>query len=267
MNVTFDINELKNVINDAVESKLGAIHEEIENLSEKVSKDLKINYLSTMARALEREATQVVNGFECAYDVKSGMSCKSEVKRKIANYTHSLAVGDIANALTVIEKLHSDAKTNAYNDDKAQGCNRDWKEVNRFVSRHKELVKDLAASMTPNSVPADLGELEFDPSLLYTQIIFPFSHELRIKIIHTLKNGSKRFTALKNDLGVKNTGLLVHHLKPLTQAKIVVQDHRKQYSLSEKGYLVDRYLSQLSSALQPNEPIISMLQPMVVLQD
>ena len=98
-------------------------------------------------------------------------------------------------------------------------------------------------------------------------MIFPFSHPLRIQILHTLKSGSKRFTSLKNELNVKNTGLLVHHLKPLTDCNLVFQDHRKQYSLSEKGFIVVRYFAQLVAAMHPETPITISMQPLVVLQD
>ncbi len=267
MSVTIEIDDLKKIIKEAVDEQIRPMQEEFDNLATQINKDMKINYLSTMARALEREANQVIQAFECSYDVKSGQSCKSSIKSRIANYSQSLAVGDVANSLTIITQLHNDAKRNAFDSSRTANCNRDWKEISKIVSRHKEIVKDLSASITPNSIPSDLGELEFDPQSLFSEVIFPFSHILRIQIIHALKSGSKRFTALKNELHVKNTGLLVHHLKPLTEAGLVVQDHRKQYSLSEKGYTVIRYLSQLNDALTPKEPLISMIQPLVVLHD
>lgn len=267
MSVTLDAEDLKKIISASIKEQMGPIKEELDLLSSQINKDIKINYLSTMARALEREADQLVKNFECSYDVQTGQDCKSSIKAKVANYTQSLAVGDIANSLTIITQLHNSAKKNAFDSSRSSNCNRDWKEVSKIVSRHKEIVKDLSATITPNNVPTDLGELDFDPETLFEQVIFPFAHILRIQIIYSLKNGSKRFTALKNELEVKNTGLLVHHLKPLTEAKLVTQDHRKQYSLTEKGYLVVRYFSQLSEAIKPNETMISMIQPLVVLQE
>jgi predicted transcriptional regulator len=82
-----------------------------------------------------------------------------------------------------------------------------------------------------------------------------------------LKSGSKRFTTLKNELNVKNTGLLVHHLKPLTAASLVVQDHRKQYSLSDKGFIIARYFAQITAAMHPETPATVKVQPLVVLND
>lgn len=267
MSITIDIDDLKSIIKEAIDEKVKPMQEEFDNLSNQINKDMKINYLSTMARALEREANQVIQAFECSYDVQTGQSCKSSIKSRIANYSQSLAVGDVANSLTIITQLHNDAKKNAFDSSRSANCNRDWKEISKIVSRHKEIVKDLSSTLTPNQIPSDLGELDFDPQSLFDGVIFPFSHILRLQIMHSLKSGSKRFTTLKNELDVKNTGLLVHHLKPLTEAKLVQQDHRKQYSLSEKGYLIIRYLSQLSDALNPSEPIVSMVQPLVVLQE
>ncbi|MCY3413265.1 MAG: hypothetical protein INQ03_16615 [Candidatus Heimdallarchaeota archaeon] len=267
MSINIDKEEFRKIINDTIKEQMAPLREEIDTLASRINNDIKINYLSTMARALEREANQLIQTFECSYDVQTGQSCKSDIKTKIANYTQSLAVGDVANSLTQITRLHNEAKKKAFDSSRTANCNRDWKQVSQIVSRHKEIVKDLSTSLSTNNAPSDLGELEFEPQNIFDEIIFPFSHILRIQIIHTLKNGPKRFTALKNELEVKNTGLLVHHLKPLTEAKLIIQDHRKQYTLSEKGYMVVRYLSQLADALSPKEPIVSMVQPLVVLQD
>ena len=88
---------------------------------------------------------------------------------------------------------------------------------------------------------------------MYDEIVFPLSHSLRIKIIHQLKSGTKRFTNLKNELKVKNTGLLVHHLKPLIEANIVQQDFQKRYQLTDKGLMIVKHFSKIFTGMHPED--------------
>lgn len=258
--------DIKQVIRDSMEEYMTPLREEIEQLSKSINKDIKMNYLSTISRVLEKEAEDMVSNFTCAFDISTGLECKSNIKERISKYIQALAMGDIPNAMSEINQLEKNAKNNAYDPDRAGQCAHDWKAVVRIVKRHKDIMKELSSTYSTSNVPADVGEFNFDTEKLYTDVIFPFSHPLRIKIVHSLMEGGKRFTTLKNELNVKNTGLLVHHLKPLTEANLVIQDHRKQYSLSEKGYTVVRYFSQLTAAFEPMDVNITML-PLVVLKD
>ncbi len=258
--------DIKQVIRDSMVEYVQPLRDEIELLSKSINKDIKMNYLVTISRVLEKEAEDMVSNFNCAFDISTGLECKSSIKDKISKYIQALAMGDIPNAISEINQLEKNAKNNAYDPDRAGQCAHDWKSVVRIVKRHKEIMKELSSTYSTSSVPADVGEFEFDTDKLYSDVIFPFSHPLRIQLVHSLMEGGKRFTTLKNELNVKNTGLLVHHLKPLTEANLVIQDHRKQYSLSEKGYIVVRYFSQLTSALEPMDINVTM-QPLVVLRD
>ncbi len=258
--------DIKALLKESIEELIQPLKEEIEKLSKSVNHDIKINYLSTISRVLAKEAEETINSFTCAYDINTGLECKSLIKETIANYTSALAVGDIANALNEIKDMEKIARQNAFDPNRSPKCNNDWRTINKILSRHKEIIHEISANFTHSKVPNDISELDFDPETLYKDIIFPFSHPIRLQIMYALKSGSKRFTLLKNELNVKNTGLLVHHLKPLTESGYVIQDHRKQYSLSEKGYTIIRYFSQLQDIFKPEEFEITM-QPFVVLRE
>lgn len=267
MDILASKSELKQIIQDALDKQLIPLKEEMENLNISINRDMKLNYLNSIAKLLEREAIETIKNFSCSYHVTTDKACKNLLGDYIRQYTEALSMGDLASAFTILSEFENIAKENSKDVDKMSNCNKDWATVTRILKRHREVAKDISALFSARQVPSDIGELDFSPDELYTEVIFPFSHPLRIKIIHTLKSGSKRFTALKNELNVKNTGLLVHHLKPLTEGNLVIQDHRKQYSLSDKGFLVAKYFAQLSASLHPETPITVTMQPLVVLRD
>ncbi|MHA2097573.1 MAG: hypothetical protein ACW99A_02720 [Candidatus Kariarchaeaceae archaeon] len=267
MDILASKSELKQIIQNAINEQLVPLREEVETLNITINRDLKLNYLNSIARLLEREAIETIEKFACSYHVTTDKTCKTLLRDYIKQYTEALSMGDLASAFSILSEFERVAIQNSKDVDKLANCNKDWEIVSSILKRHREVAKDISALFSAREVPSDIGELDFSPDELYEEVIFPFSHPLRIKIIHTLKSGSKRFTALKNELKVKNTGLLVHHLKPLTESNIVVQDHRKQYSLSDRGFLIVKYFAQLSASLHPETPITVTMQPLVVLSD
>ncbi|MHA2170083.1 MAG: hypothetical protein ACXAB7_09345 [Candidatus Kariarchaeaceae archaeon] len=260
-------NELIQLIQETVEKEIDPLKKEMEVLIESINRDLKLNYLNSIARFLEKEAIETIDNFNCSYHYSASVACKQSLEIYFSKYTQALAMGDMANAFSILKEFEELARENA-NDKKDGGnCHKDWGKITRVLSRHKDVAKDISALYMAREVPSDIGELDFSPEDIFEEVIFPFSHPLRIQIIHSLKSGSKRFTTLKNELNVKNTGLLVHHLKPLTAASLVVQDHRKQYSLSEKGFIIARYFAQITAAMHPETPATVKVQPLVVLND
>ncbi|MHA2252617.1 MAG: hypothetical protein ACXAD7_19800 [Candidatus Kariarchaeaceae archaeon] len=259
--------EIIKIISETLEKQIEPLKQEFNNLNETINRDLKLNYLNSIGRLLEREAIETVQNFKCSYHSSTGSTCKSLLKDYISKYTQALALGDMANAFTILQEFNQLALENTKDKDRNENCIGDWAKISQILNRHKEVAKDMSALFLAREIPADIGELDFSPDKIYEEVIFPFSHPLRIQIMHALKSGNKRFTTLKNELDVKNTGLLVHHLKPLTSSNLVMQDHRKQYSLSDKGFIVARYFAQLTAAMHPEDPITVTMQPLVVLQD
>ncbi|MHA2501307.1 MAG: ArsR/SmtB family transcription factor [Candidatus Kariarchaeaceae archaeon] len=252
--------DLKTLFEEVIEEKLGALESEIAGIKSTMT----AQYLSSIGRMLEREAKETIDDFACSYHPATEMNCKSSLKGWIAQYTNALSMGDLPEAFAVLSDFKEEAKKNVSDFDKGAHCKQDWKEIQKILNRHSDVAKDLSAQFTNRSVPADIGELDFSPEEMYEEVIFPLSHTLRLQIIHALKSGSKRFTALKDELDVKNTGLLVHHLKPLTEAGIIDQDFQKRYLLTDRGFKIARYFSQIAAAMHPQETTVTLgAQPSV----
>ena len=183
--------DIKKVIKDSIEEYVAPLKAEIEILSKSINKDIRMNYLSTIARVLDKEAEEIVGNFSCAYDITTGIECKSKIKESIAKYTQALAMGDIPNSLSEITSLERKAKKNAHDPDRSVICSNDWKEVVRITKRHKDVVKELSATYSATKVPGDIAEFEFNTEKLFSEVIFPFSHQLRIDIVHSLMSGAK----------------------------------------------------------------------------
>jgi DNA-binding HxlR family transcriptional regulator len=267
MDILSSKSELKHIITDAINELLLPLKEDVEQLNLTINRDLKLNYLNSIARLLKKEAIEKINNFSCSYHITTDTTCKSLLRDYINQYTEALAMGDLAGAYSILTKFEDMAIQNAKDSDKISNCNKDWKVVSSVLNRHREVAKEVSTLFSVGDVPSDLNKLEFSPEQVYEDIISPFSHPLRLKIVNKLKSGNMRFTDLKNELNVKNTGLLVHHLKPLTETNLVIQNHRKRYSLSDRGFLIVKYFAQLSKSLQPETPITVTLQPLVVLND
>ena len=241
--------DMKSILEEVIEEKMGALESEIAGIKTTMT----AQYLNSIGRLLEREAKDTIDSFACAYHPATEINCKSSLKGWISSYTNALSMGDLAEAFTVLNDFIEEAEHNVKDLDKGSHCKSDWKDILKILNRHKEVAKDLSAQFTNRKVPADIGELDFNPKEMYDEVVFPLSHTLRLQIIHALKSGSKRFTALKDELDVKNTGLLVHHLKPLTESGIIHQDFQKRYQLTDRGFMVARYFSQIAAAMHPED--------------
>jgi len=240
---------MKSILEDVMEEKIGALENEIAGIKSTMT----AQYLNSIGRLLEREAKDTIDNFACSYHPATETNCKNSLKKWISRYTNSLAMGDLAEAFSVLNDFKEEAERNIEDLDKGAHCKSDWKDILKILKRHKDVAKELSAQFTNRKVPADIGELDFNPDEMYDDVVFPLSHTLRLQIIHALKSGSRRFTALKDELEVKNTGLLVHHLKPLTESGIITQDFQKRYTLTDRGFMVARYFSQIAAALHPEE--------------
>jgi hypothetical protein len=267
MDILASKSELIHIIQNAISELLLPLKEEVEHLNITINRDLKLNYLNSIARLLKMEAIETFDKFSCSYHISTDITCKSLLRSYVNQYTDALAMADLAGAYSILTKFEDTAIQNANDLDKSSNCKKDWDVVSSLLNRHREVAREVSTLFSGREVPSDINNLEFSTKQVYDDIIFPFSHPLRLKIVNKLKSGNMRFTDLKNELNVKNTGLLVHHLKPLTETNLVIQDHRKQYSLSDRGFLIVKYFAQLSKSLKPETPITVTIQPLDVLND
>lgn len=262
--------ELRELISSTISDQIQPVVERsneleaaMEEMKLSINKDLKLNYLNSVARLLEKEAHELVDGFKCGYHPQTESQCKSWVKTHASMYASMLETGDIAQAFNVLEEFLKVAERNINDIDKNSRCMDDWQQIRKVLKRHHEFARDVGSLFMSSPVSSNLGEMEFDTELVHDEFILPLSHPLRIQILHALINTTKRFTTLKKELGVKNTGLLVHHLKPLTESDLVEQTYNKQYTLTDKGASIVRFLSQVTQSLLPLKPVKMNIQPLV----
>ena len=241
--------EIKSILEDVIDQKIGNLEKEVMGIKSTMT----AQYLSSIGRFMEMEAVETVDEFVCCFHEGVEANCKNSLRSWIKKYTNALAMGDLLEAFSVLESFLNKANKNIKDTEMGLACKSDWKNILKILNRHKEIARDISVQFSERNVPADIGEINFNPNEMYDEIVFPLSHSLRIQIIHQLKSGTKRFTNLKNELKIKNTGLLVHHLKPLIEANIVQQDFQKRYQLTDKGLMIVKHFSKIFTGMHPED--------------
>jgi DNA-binding HxlR family transcriptional regulator len=266
--------ELKKIISDTISSQLEPIinkstelENTIEEMKQSINKDLKFNYLNSVAKLLEKDVHGLIDSFKCGYHPQTESQCKTWVKQHASMYAGMLETGDISQAFNILEEFLKVAEKNITDIDKNSRCHNDWIHIRNTLKRHHEFAKDIGSLFMSTPMNTNLKDLEFDPDTVYDDFVLPLSHPLRIKILHSLMNSSKRFTTLKTELDVKNTGLLVHHLKPLSECELVTQTFKKEYMLTEKGISIIKFLTQINQSITPSKPVPIQIKPLVKEED
>jgi len=255
--------QIKVIMDEQLSEKLTPLKEEVDDLMDTYSKDIRLNYLNSVARLLEQEAHQLVDGFTCSYHPQTGSHCKTWVKDHVSMYANALELGDFPYAFSLLEEFLKISQNNTKDADKNSSCVKDWEKISTVLKRHYDFVKDIGSLFLKQPVPNTITDVEIQAEKLYESFVSPLSHPLRIKIISSLTRNSKRFTALKKELEVKNTGLLVHHLKPLTDTGIIAQYLKKEYYLTDFGHTVARLLAQAQTSFLPSTPIRVEMRPSI----
>jgi DNA-binding HxlR family transcriptional regulator len=251
--------DVENIVKETMTEQMEGLYSALNSVVTSVRRDFKLNYLNLIARSLEAEAKENINSFQCAFPHAQEKKCKNTVNTYISKYTRAIASGDIEGAFDVLDDLEDAADTIISKMDDTANCKSDWLSISKIVKRHKDIAQSHA-QFSSSSITPNLSDLDFDTEELYENFIFPMSHTLRIQIVHALVEGPKRFTELKDMLDVKNTGLLVHHLKPLTEAGFIAQDYKKEYNLTDRGVSVARELGKVSKLLNPERDVLPAIE-------
>ena len=199
--------------------------------------------------------TESVNSMSCSYQPDTEIHCKSWVVSNIKGYLDNLSMGNLAGAYIQLRQFLAQVKRNALDVERNIHCRSEWMHLLETLENHSDFIQEISTLFVPQKFMTNLEDSSFDPDFISSEFIVPLSHPLRIKIIYLLTQSSKRFTSLKDELGIKNTGLLVHHLKPLTDTDFVTQNYKKEYLLTDKGHLVARFLTQIDKSLRPENSI------------
>lgn len=248
----FDVLQSMNTNFSIIVERLDELDSRIENVSKSIDQDLKLNYLNSVVRFLEREAVDLIETMTCSYKPETEVHCKTWVSLNIKGYLDNLSMGNLTGAYVMLKQFLNQVKRNSTDVEKNIHCRSEWLQLMDTLENHMNFIQEISTLFVPKHVTETLDDETFDPDFVSEMFIVPLSHPLRIKIIHALMTSSKRFTALKKELEIKNTGLLVHHLKPLSDSGFVTQNYKKEYLLTERGHLIARFLSQIDASLRPN---------------
>ncbi len=249
---------------DLVLQQVNALTQKVADIQKTIDKDLRLTYVNSLSKFLRNEAEDMVERLSCGYHAKTELHCKNWISKNIRGYLQNLENGNLIDAKIFLESFLLEVKGNINDIDKNMHCREDWQTIYEILTRQLDLIKDVAILFTPAEEQLATRKYDFEPSFINEKFISPLSHPIRVKIIYTLKEAPRRFTVLKDELEIKNTGLLVHHLKPLQDAGFVVQNYKKEYLLTEDGILVSKFLAQIDSQLRPTEPIRVNIEPVKI---
>ncbi len=240
---------------DLITNRLDDLDGRVNEITKSIDHDLKLNYLNSVVRFLEREAVDLINTMSCSYKPETEIHCKSWVSLNIKGYLDNLSMGNLTGAYVMLKQFLGQVKRNSLDVEKNIHCRSEWLQLLDTLENHLNFIQEISTLFVPRHVANSLDGEEFDPDFVSEMFVVPLSHPLRIKIIHALMNSSKRFTTLKKELDIKNTGLLVHHMKPLTDSGFVTQNYKKEYLLTDRGHLIARFLSQIDASLRPDSAV------------
>lgn len=253
--------DVKQLIQHAIDDQMLVIQDEISNLRDSINNDLKLHYLNSVSRLLEKEAVTLIDSFKCPYEAEN-TSCKNWVKKNVRNYALELEHGDIPKAFEILNQLLKEIEDGVVAEGTRNPCRAHWTRLKETLDRHYELARDLKP-LVERKMVRGMRDIDFDVEAIHEEFIVPLAHVLRMQILHALLNTSRRFTELKDMLGVKNTGLLVHHLKPLSEAGLITQNFKKDYFLTDRGYIYAQFLSEISMNLHSTKDLVAPLNPIV----
>jgi DNA-binding transcriptional ArsR family regulator len=123
-------------------------------------------------------------------------------------------------------------------------CSQCFEEVYAMFDRHVRLIRSQNTFVSD----ANLRNLikRMDEEKIVREVIDPLANPQRLEIMKSLMDQPQSYSWLSHQTGLKG-GNLLFHLQKLTSASMIVQSHeRGDYSLTEKGDKVLKYLTMVS---------------------
>jgi len=127
--------------------------------------------------------------------------------------------------------------------------------INEQIQASIEGIGDFKVKVPPVRVHRakrkwDREEIEQIPPERVAEVISPLGSEERLRILQFLKDGSKSFNELENDVG-RTGSSLTHHLNPLLEAGYVMKGEvRGTYYITIEGRLAYRLSQWLTSQVE-----------------
>jgi DNA-binding transcriptional ArsR family regulator len=123
-------------------------------------------------------------------------------------------------------------------------CSQCFDEVYTMFDRHVRVVRSQNSFVSEENLRNLIKRM--DEENVVREVIDPLSNPQRLEIMKSLMDQPKSYSMLSSITGLKG-GNLLFHLGKLTSTKMIVQNQeRGDYSLTEKGNKVLRYLTMIT---------------------
>ena len=151
----------------------------------------------------------------------------SDVERELESGNLATAATSTASAITIARNL-----VEALTDDQV----RSWNDFISLLSILFENFEDQPYFIAPGDINQK-KRTQDEVNKAFTDVIEPVANKNRVAILLAIHNGSNRFSDLEEKLDLQ-AGHLLYHLNPLKKSGLLVQDEKKNYSISDRGIAV-----------------------------
>jgi hypothetical protein len=123
-------------------------------------------------------------------------------------------------------------------------CSQCFNEVYGMFDGHVRMIRSQNSFVTEANLRSLI--IRMDEDKVYKEVIDPLANPQRLEIMKSLMDKTQSYSLISHLTGLKG-GNLLFHLQKLISTGMIVQSHeRGDYSLTEKGNKVLRYITMVS---------------------
>jgi DNA-binding transcriptional ArsR family regulator len=123
-------------------------------------------------------------------------------------------------------------------------CSQCFDEVNEMFNHHVRMVRSQNSYVSEDNLHGLISKM--DEEAVVRDVIDPLSNPQRLEIMKLMLDQPASYSLLSRESGLKGGNLLFHLQKLLSAGMIEQNQERGDYSLSEKGGKVLRYLTLMT---------------------
>jgi DNA-binding HxlR family transcriptional regulator len=219
------------------------MNENFVDIKQVLTRALALNYLFIISRHLVNEMNAVIDRLECPRERAKEMRCKQIFKDKVKEYTDRVSDFQIDKALNMVKKLLKIGEHRINDPNYPEDCKNCWRRLRPVLLLHNEIIKSIWRLEHPYPTKIEtFNAKNLDVTKLFSEIIKPLAHRVRLEIMKDLIQGNRRFVEIAKTTKL-SSGHLVYHLNLLIKHGLVQRDEKKNYGLSPKGYWILAALS------------------------
>ncbi|HVO78363.1 MAG TPA: winged helix-turn-helix domain-containing protein [Methanomassiliicoccales archaeon] len=123
-------------------------------------------------------------------------------------------------------------------------CSQCFEEVNSMFDAHVRMIRSQNSFVTEDNLRNLIRRM--DEEKVFREVLDPVANPQRLELMKLLLDHPQGYSALSSQTGLKG-GNLLFHLQKLSSTGMVIQSQeRGEYSLTDKGNKVLRYLTMVS---------------------